>query len=90
MPTPGFDKFGDATIGGPLGPSAAPRGTGDVNCDAAVNGLDARLILIWHAGLIRELECPQDADVNGDGRTDSRDALLLMQFSAGLISSLPP
>ncbi|MCH8949262.1 MAG: hypothetical protein IIB87_02660 [Chloroflexi bacterium] len=89
-PTPVFDEFSDATIGGPLGPSAVPRGTGDVNCDAVVNGLDAALILQLHARLILALPCAGDSDVNGDGRTDSRDALLLIQFSAGLISSLPP
>ena len=89
MPTPEFD----GTIGivvGPLGPSAVPRGTGDVNCDAVVNGLDAALILQLHARLILALPCAGDSDVNGDGRTDSRDALLLIQFSAELISSLLP
>ena len=91
IPPPTVDgKFHDATIGGPLGPSAVPRGTGDVSCDTDVNSIDATLILQLHARLIAALPCPEDSDVNGDGRTDSVDAALILQFSAGLISSLPP
>jgi hypothetical protein len=64
--------------------------TGDVNCDIAVNGIDAVLVLQYGAGLIGPPFCERNADVNEDGSVNSIDAALILQFTAGLIESLQP
>jgi hypothetical protein len=72
-------------------PTPTPGGlTGDVDCDDAVDAIDAALILQFAAGLISSLPCGQNADVNGDGNVDAIDAALILQYSAGLIPNLPP
>jgi hypothetical protein len=70
-----------------------PYPVGDVNCDAAINAIDAVLVLQWGAGLIPPLvflPCQQNADVNGDGTVNAIDATLILQYGAGLIHTLPP
>ncbi|MDZ4278111.1 MAG: dockerin type I domain-containing protein [Dehalococcoidia bacterium] len=62
--------------------------TGDANCDATVDSIDAALLLQLDAGLVSSLDCPKNADVNEDGLTTSVDAALVLQFVAGLIPSL--
>ena len=75
---------------GPM--SAGPSSTlsGDVNCDGAVNSIDAALVLQYGAGLVDALECQQNADANADGSIDSIDAALILQQSAGLLHAAPP
>jgi hypothetical protein len=58
---------------------------GDVNCDGLVNAVDAALILQLIAGLLDELECPQNGDVNDDGAINAVDAALILQLVAGLL-----
>ncbi len=73
-------------------PTTTPTPTplfGDVNCDRAVNSIDATFVLQFSAGLLAELPCPQNGDVNRDGQTNALDATLILQFSAGLIHTLP-
>ncbi len=65
-----------------------PRVTGDVNCDDAVDPIDAALVLQLDAALVSSLPCPDVANVNGDGVIDALDAILILQFAAGLIDSL--
>ncbi len=66
-----------------------PYPAGDVNCDGAVNAIDAALVLQYSAGLLSVLPCQQNADVNRDGQVNSLDAALILQYDAGLIQSLP-
>lgn len=55
---------------------------GDVNCDGAVDGNDATLLLQYAAGW--EVYVPElSGDVNGDGAVDGNDATLLLQYAAG-------
>ncbi len=63
---------------------------GDVNCDEAVNSIDALVILQFFSALISSLPCEDAADVNLDGNIDPIDALLVLQFYVRLIDSLPP
>jgi hypothetical protein len=63
---------------------------GDANCNGTVDPIDAALVLQFAAGLLRALECENEADVNGDGRVDAIDAALILQFVAGLLRELPP
>lgn len=58
---------------------------GDVNCNLAVQSIDANLILQLGAGLIEALACPSVADVSRDSQTNAIDAALVLQFVAGLI-----
>ena len=58
---------------------------GDVNCNAAVNSIDAALVLQFDARLTGSLACPEFADMNQDGRIGSVDAALILQRVAGLI-----
>jgi len=62
---------------------------GDVNCDGAVDSIDAALVLQYDAGLLAALPCADGADVNEDGAIDSRDAMLILHFVARLIDHLP-
>ncbi len=70
------------------GVEARAGGSGDVNCDATTNSVDAALILQRVAGLISSLPCEAEGDVNGGG-IDSVDAALVLQFDAGLLEGLP-
>ncbi|MEX0744030.1 MAG: hypothetical protein WD118_00400 [Phycisphaeraceae bacterium] len=63
--------------------------TGDVDCSGATDGIDAMLVLQWHAGLLKQLPCALSGDVDESGVTDSRDAALVLQFEAGLVERLP-
>jgi hypothetical protein len=58
--------------------------SGDVDCDADADNVDAALVLQYDAGLIRSLPCAQNADVNGDDAIGSVDAALILQYEAGL------
>ena len=71
-----------------------------MNCDRAVNSLDAYYLLTSESEQclhqISEVLTvridnwwTQGADVNLDGHRDSRDALLILQLEAGLIERLP-
>jgi alpha-tubulin suppressor-like RCC1 family protein len=78
-------------------PTATPTPTattlgpaGDVDCNGAVNSIDAALILQYDAGLIVSLPCPENADANEDGAINSIDAALILQYGAGLIDGLQP
>ncbi len=62
---------------------------GDVNCDGAINAVDALLILQASAGLARRLACGQNVDVNGDGSINAVDVAIVLQYVAGLIPALP-
>ena len=67
----------------------ASGANGDVNCDGAVNEIDAQLVLQYEADLIPALPCPEGGDPSGDGVANSIDALLILQLDAGLIGRLP-
>jgi alpha-tubulin suppressor-like RCC1 family protein len=58
---------------------------GDVNCDDAVNSVDATLVLQFAAGTIESLASMGRADVNRDGGVNSIDALLILQVQAALL-----
>lgn len=62
---------------------------GDVDCSGATDGIDAMIILQWHAGLLAQLPCAANGDVDGSGAIDSRDAALVLQYEAGLLERLP-
>ncbi len=70
------------------GPVSAGVLLGDVDCDGAVNSIDAALVLQLGAGLIPSLRCQEGADTNQDGTINAIDAALILQFDAGLIDSL--
>jgi hypothetical protein len=86
-------QLGDGTTTNRLTPvdvvATAPYPAGDVNCDGAVDPIDAALDLQVDARLTFSLGCSQNADVNGDDQINSIDALLILQYSAGLIHQLP-
>ena len=71
-------------------PTATPQRPllGDVNCNDAVDSIDAALILQFDARLLGALGCELNADVNDDGSINSIDAALVLQFSAGLLDNL--
>ncbi len=72
---------------------ATPTGgftPGDVNKDGVVNSVDAAIILQYVAGLISNLNHPDNADANQDGVVNAVDAALILQYEAGLIDCLPP
>ena len=72
-------------------PTATTPGLlGDVNCNQAVDAIDAALLLQLIAGLLSSLDCEADADVNLDGNSNSIDVALILQFIAGLLADLPP
>ena len=66
-----------------------PYAYGDANCNAAVNAIDASIVLQFVAGLLFSVPCDDATDVNRDGATSAVDAALVLQYSAGLIDSLP-
>jgi hypothetical protein len=84
-----FDRDGDGCADIEEVPCLGPT-NGDVNCDGAVNSIDAALLLQLDAGLIASLPCPDAADVNGDSSINAVDAALILQYDAGLIDILPP
>ena len=73
----------------------------DMNCDRAVDSLDAYYLLtderegcLWQKNRFTQPSridnwWAQGGDVNLDGFTDSYDALLILQLDAGLIERLP-
>ena len=63
---------------------------GDVDCNAAVNSIDALLVLQLVAALLAELSCEDVADVNEDGSVNALDATMILQYAAGLLDSLSP
>ena len=71
-----------------LSQKVTPAPRGDVNCNGAVDSIDAALILQLDAALASSLRCQDTADVNGDGAANSIDAALILQFVAGLLGRL--
>jgi hypothetical protein len=65
-----------------------PPPPGDATCNAAIDSLDALLVLQRGAALIPIVPCEKAADVNADRSIDSLDAQLILQFVAGLIPQL--
>lgn len=57
---------------------------GDVNCDEAVNSVDALLVLQFTAALVGSLDCLAAGDLNADLNVDSLDAALILQIVAGI------
>ncbi|MCI0855255.1 MAG: dockerin type I repeat-containing protein [Chloroflexi bacterium] len=86
--TLGLRQTDDIDAASCAGLAAVIGGSGDVNCDATTNSVDAALILQHVADLLSSLPCAAEADVNGDG-IDSVDAALILQFDAGLLPRLP-
>ena len=70
-------------------PTATPPLLGDVNCSAAVDSIDATLVLQLSAGLLSTLPCAENADVNEDQEVDSLDALNILFLVAGFVDTLP-
>ncbi len=60
-----------------------------MDCDQAVNSIDALLVLQWVAALIPTLPCPELADVYPDGQVNAIDAFFILLFEAGRIHRLP-
>lgn len=59
---------------------------GDVNCDKAINSIDAALVLQVDAGLPIMLSmCYWSADLSHDGNINAIDAAIILQIDAGLI-----
>jgi alpha-tubulin suppressor-like RCC1 family protein len=59
---------------------------GDVNCDKAINSIDAALVLQVDAGLPIMLGmCYWSADLSHDGNINAIDAAIILQVDAGLI-----
>lgn len=62
--------------------------TGDVNGDGKINTTDARVVLQYAAGIIKEDALTVDAaDTNGDGKVNTTDARRILQYAAGIITS---
>ncbi len=58
---------------------------GDINRDGKVDARDARLILLYVAGLADEAELDLDAaDITGDASVNARDARAILKLAAGL------
>lgn len=58
---------------------------GDVNCDKAINSIDAAILLQYDAGLTMILPmCFWAADLNYDGNFNAIDAAIILQIDAGL------
>ena len=59
---------------------------GDVNGDGNITAVDARVVLQYVAGIIKEDKLNTVcADVNGDGSITAVDARIILQYVAGLI-----
>ncbi len=86
--TLGLRQTDDIDAASCAGPAGITGGSGDVNCDATTNSVDAALILQRVAGLVSSLPCDAEGDVNGGG-INSVDAALVLQFDAGLLPRLP-
>ncbi|MCH8007646.1 MAG: hypothetical protein IIC91_02150 [Chloroflexi bacterium] len=82
--------FQDCVPNGGYITSPVPASLGDVNCDGAINSIDAALIVQMWADLSQSLPCQHIADVNGSGVIGPIDALLILQYDAGLLADLPP
>ncbi len=74
----------------PGGVSAGTSLPGDVNCNGAVDAIDATLVLQFSAGLLDSPSCAENGDVNGDGSIDALDAALILQAVAGLFVITAP
>jgi hypothetical protein len=90
-----FGQLGDGTTRRSSTPvdvvATAPYPVGDVNCDGAVNSVDALLVLQWSASLLAPegLSCELNADANLDGNVNAVDSTIILQYIADLIHSLP-
>jgi alpha-tubulin suppressor-like RCC1 family protein len=90
-----YGQLGDGTTrrsGTPVDVVAMPPyPVGDVNCDGAVDSIDALFVLQLGARLIPPgaLSCSQNEDVNRDRDVNAIDAAVILQYSAGLIPALP-
>ncbi len=63
---------------------------GDVNLDAAINSVDATLVLQNYAEIeVTDTFNETNADVNGDEKIDSADATLILQYYADIITQFP-
>lgn len=63
---------------------------GDVNCDAAVDSLDAALVLRRAAAIIGDEDLHMaKADVDGSGKVDALDAAMILRYAAGIIQQFP-
>ena len=60
----------------------------DASCAAAVDGIDAVIVLQFTAGLLAVVRCDFVADVDHDGVVSALDAALILQASAGLLDGL--
>ncbi|MBQ4645566.1 MAG: dockerin type I repeat-containing protein [Clostridia bacterium] len=59
---------------------------GDVNGDGKITAVDARIVLQYVAGNIKEDKLRTScADVNGDGKITAVDARMILQYVAGLL-----
>ena len=65
-------------------------GSGDVNCDKAVDTLDALAFLKRLAAFDSDTQCWLIADVNCDGVSDVLDVLVILSYVAALPYQLPP
>lgn len=67
-------------------PGSTPERSGDANCTATTDSVDAALVLQFNAGLLNSLACEDEADVNADDAIDALDATLILQIAAGLLA----
>ncbi len=63
--------------------------SGDVNCDGQTNSIDATLVLQYHAGLLANVACAENADVDENGTVNSIDATVILQLEAGVLDQPP-
>jgi len=63
--------------------------TGDTDCDATVDAVDALQVLRETAGLPTGVECLPAGDVNCDGARTSVDALFILRHVAALLVTQP-
>jgi len=70
-------------------PGAQAAFSGDYNCDAAIDALDALTALRVGANLQALPGCADPASVDCDGQTDAVDALFILRYTAQLPVTLP-
>ncbi len=80
-PTPGGSR--------PAAAEPAAGTSGDVNCDGAVNAVDALQVLRYIAGLSAAACLGSAGDVDCSGSIDAVDALLILRYVAGLRTTVP-